>query len=343
MTMFEKCKSYVLFNAANRFYFTRFESSSGCVILTPEEKIFITDSRYIEAAKKALAGWTIIKATDKIETLIAAELNRLGLKSVGFEDDTLSVAAFKKLEQCLGGISLVPISSEIAQLRAIKTEEEISKIAAAQQLAEKAFLKAKSVIKPGITERDFAAELLYEMQKLGASGAAFDIIVAFGENTAFPHHKTGQRALAKDDIILVDMGAKLDGFCSDMTRTFNIGNPCQKLKNLHALVLEAQNLALSKIRAGMTCKQADAIVRDFFKATGYEKEFGHSLGHSIGIAVHENPRLAATCEEVLKPNMVVTVEPGLYIEGLGGVRIEDMIVIKENGNVNLTKMGKDMC
>jgi len=343
--MYDNFQALLLFNTANRFYFTRFDASNGCCILTADEKIFFTDFRYIEAAKKALPDWTVVQIAGPFASAITTELKRLGVKRAGFEEDTLSVAAFRKLEEALKEekIKLVPASKEIMDVRSVKTDEEISKIAAAQIVGQKAFSKAIGSLKAGVSERELASEILYEMQRLGAGGASFDIIVAFGENSALPHHKTGERRLEKNDIILVDMGAKLNGYCSDMTRTFCIGDVDSRLKDIHALVLESQVMALKNIRAGMTGREADAIVREFFKANGYEKEFGHSLGHGLGIEVHEFPRLAAVSDEVLLPNMVVTVEPGLYLEGVGGVRIEDMIVIKEDGPaINLTNMDKEL-
>jgi len=345
--MFNNVDAYLLFNPSNRFYFTKFDASNGCVILTKSAKIFLTDFRYIDAANKALVGWNVIQIGGNYLGVVIEELKKLGVKNIGIEENTLSVDMFNRIEAAIkdGGakMKLVPSFAHIASVRAIKTEDEIGKMAAAQIIAQKAYGKVSSNIKVGMTEREVAAELLYEMQMQGASGASFDIIVAFGENSALPHHKTGERRLEKNDIILIDMGAKLNGYCSDMTRTFSIGDVSSKLKEIHALVLEAQNMCLKNIRAGMTGHEADIIAREYFKANGYEKEFGHSLGHGIGIDVHESTRVAATSQDILKPNMVITVEPGLYIDGVGGVRIEDMIVIQEEGvALNLTNMDKGL-
>ncbi|MCL2555793.1 MAG: Xaa-Pro peptidase family protein [Firmicutes bacterium] len=345
--MFKNVDAYLLFNPSNRFYFTKFDASNGCVILTKKEKIFLTDFRYIDAAKKAMPDWNIIQIGGNYLGIIVEELKRLGAKNIGIEENTLSIDMFNKIETAIkdGGTKMKLVHSfvDIAAVRAIKTEEEIGKMAAAQIIAQKAYSKVTSNIKVGMSEREIAAELLYEMQLLGASGASFDIIVAFGENSALPHHKTGDRRLEKNDIILIDMGAKLNGYCSDMTRTFSIGDVSAKLKEIHALVLDAQNMCLKNIRAGMTGHEADIIAREYFKANGYEKEFGHSLGHGIGIDVHESTRVAATAQDILKPNMVITVEPGLYIDGIGGVRIEDMIVVQEDGQaLNLTNMDKNL-
>ncbi|MCL2822046.1 MAG: aminopeptidase P family protein [Firmicutes bacterium] len=344
--MFKNYDCLVLFNPSNRFYFSSFSASSGCVILTRSKKIFITDFRYTEAAKSTLSQeWEVVQHSTQMMTTVMAQIAIISPKAIGFEDDSLPVATFNKLTDELKNIlpntALVPASIDISLKRSIKTDEEISKIAAAQIVAQKAFSKTVDLIKVGMTEREVAAELLYHMQIFGASGAAFDTIVAFGPNSASPHHKTGDKKLQKGDIILIDMGAKVNGYCSDMTRTFCLNDTSSQLKDLHALVLEAQEKALQGIRAGMTTREADAICREFFKANGYEKEFGHSLGHGLGIDLHEFPPVSFAIDEVLQANMVISVEPGLYIDGVGGVRIEDIVVIKENEPpINLTNMSK---
>lgn len=180
------------------------------------------------------------------------------------------------------------------------------------------------------------------MQMLGAEGASFDTIVAFGENCAVPHHKPTSRKLDRNDVILVDMGAKLDGYCSDMTRTFCLGTPCDELVAIHKVVLEAQEYALANIKAGMTGLEADSFAREFIIAHGYGKEFGHNLGHGVGVQIHEKPCLGPNSNDILKPNMIITVEPGIYIEGVGGVRIEDFAVVKEDGLINLTNFNKNL-
>ncbi|MCL2676023.1 MAG: aminopeptidase P family protein, partial [Firmicutes bacterium] len=302
--MFDNIDACVIFNPVNRFYFTKLETSSGCVILTESEKIFITDFRYIEVAKKALPNYRVVMSERKLFPAVAEELKTLavctkqegGELRLGFEDEFLSVATYAKLKEAIAGIvenaKYVPISRQIALKRAIKTDEEISKVAAAQVVAQKALTKTIASLKVGVTEREAAAELLYEMQCLGADGMSFDTIVAFGAGSAMPHYKTGDRRLEKNDIILVDMGAKMNGYCSDMTRTFCFGDAGKRLEEIHALVLAAQTAALKGIKAGMTGREADSIAREYFKANGYIKEFGHSLGHGIGLEVHETPSLA---------------------------------------------------
>lgn len=340
--MFENVDAYVLLSEVNRFYMTKLETSAGCVIWAKDKKYFLTDFRYIEAAKNALPDWEVIMVTGSMYQEIGRLLSELNVNVIGYEDEWISVSAYKDFVAKVGNYQYVGVSNEFAAMRAIKTEEEISKIAAAQIVAQRALSKVITKLKPGITEREMAAEILYEMQMLGADNMSFDTIVAFGENSAMPHYRTGNRKLEKNDIILVDMGAKMNGYCSDMTRTFTLGEVNPKLADIHAIVLESQLNALAGIKAGMTGREADALAREYINANGYGPNFGHSLGHGVGIEVHEYPHLSIRSDEILQPNMIVTVEPGIYVEGLGGVRIEDMIVVKENGNLNLTNMDKNL-
>ncbi|MCL2255769.1 MAG: aminopeptidase P family protein, partial [Firmicutes bacterium] len=184
------------------------------------------------------------------------------------------------------------------------------------------------------------AELIWESLRAGAEGMSFDPIVAYGENSAKPHHKPSDRRLEKNDIILIDFGVKHKGYCSDMTRTFSIGNVANELKVIYDVVLKSQEYALKHIKAGMTGHEADALAREYIKANGYGEKFGHSLGHGIGINVHEMPRVAEKSKCVLKEGMVITCEPGIYLEGLGGVRIEDMLTVTESGIINMTYFDK---
>ncbi len=333
----------LVLSEVNRFYFSKVETSFGCVILHEDKKIFLTDFRYYGSVSKELTDWEVIMTTgDNFYEDIFGVLTELNAECVGFEDQALSVDVFTKLRSICSAFHFEPASAYIATKRAIKTEEEIQKLAAAQTVAQKALGKVVPIIKPGITEREVAANLVYEMQMLGAEDASFETIVAFGEGSAVPHHRTGKRKLEKNDIVLIDMGAKLEGYCSDMTRTFCVGTPKDELMNIHKIVLEAQEYALANIKAGITGHEADSYAREFIISHGYGKEFGHSLGHGVGLEIHEFPRLKQGSDIVLEPNMVVTIEPGIYVEGLGGVRIEDFVVVKENGLFNLTNFDKNI-
>ena len=339
--MSENFDAWVLLTPVNRFYFTKVETSFGCVILAGDRRIFMTDFRYESYARKALPDWEVLLiAGNELYTRIGEVLREVGAKTVGYEDE-LTVVEYNRLTSCYQA-EFISASNEINAKRAVKTDEEIKKIANAQIVAQKSLQQLVSILKPGITEREAAAELLYSMQMLGAENYSFETIVAFGENSAVPHHKTGNRKLEKNDIILIDMGAKVEGYCSDMTRTFCLGDPGEELKKIHAVVLEAQQYALKNYRAGLTGREADSLAREYITSKGYGKFFGHSLGHGVGVEIHEFPRLSSLSDDLLKPNMIVTCEPGIYIEGLGGVRIEDIVVVKENGILNLTNFNKNL-
>lgn len=338
-----KIDAYVFMSEENRFYFTHFNTSFGCVIVSPNEKIFITDFRYETAAREALPHFTIvITSYAALYENIVAVLKRLNAKHVGYEENYITVGEFKAMKAALSDFTLKPAGAVMESVRAVKTEEELELIRNAENITQKALAKVVPLIKAGITEREVSAEIMFEMIRCGAQSLAFDNIVAFGENSAKPHHQSGNKKLEKNDLILIDIGCKANGYCSDMTRTFTIGEPNPQLVSVHSIVAEAQNYALKNIKAGMTCHEADSLAREYLAANGYIKEFGHSLGHGVGINVHESPRVAQNCPQILEENMVISVEPGVYIEGLGGVRIEDLVIVKKDGVENLTPFDKNL-
>lgn len=335
--------AYLVFSHSNRYYFTGIDTSFGCVILTKNEKVFFTDFRYENEVRKNLIGFTIKIVTFKeLYPKILTELKRLGANNLGYEDDIMTLSEYSEMKDFLKDYNLIAAGGEIKEARAVKTEKEIENIIAAQRVAEKALTKILPLFKVGVTEQDMHAELIFEIIKNGAESTSFETIIAFGENSASPHHKPSDKKLEKNDLILVDFGAKLKGYCSDMTRTFCLGEPDPKLDTIHSIVAEAQNYALKHIKAGMTCNEADSLAREYIIANGFGSDFGHGLGHGIGLDIHELPRLAKGNNTILLPNMVVTVEPGIYISGLGGVRIEDTIIIKEDGNTNITNFSKNI-
>ena len=341
---FEKNKvdALVALSPENRFYLTDFSSSFGCVVLTEKEKILITDARYIEAASFLKGAFKIvqIKSGEKLHELLDKEFKRIGVETIGYEDNFMTVNSFKTFKEGLKDFKFRGISEYLMDLRSVKTEEERFRMATAQEIAEEAFKKVRDNLKVGMSEREVCAELIWESLRNGAQGMSFDTIVAFGENSAIPHHKTGDRKLEKNDIILIDFGVKYKGYCSDMTRTFTIGSVANELQVIYDVVLKAQEYALKHIKAGMTGHEADALAREYIKANGYGDNFSHTLGHGIGINVHEMPRLGEKVKDELKEGMVVTCEPGIYIEGLGGVRIEDMVAVTESGIINMTYCDK---
>ncbi len=337
-----KFDAFVFMGESNRFYFTRFETSFGAVVVTRDKGVFITDFRYETEAQERVKDLDIVISTySEFFGKIAEVLQAAGAKTVGYEE-TMSVGEFGEFKAALKEFKLKPAGDIIAAKRAVKTEEEIGFICTAQQIAERALQKAISRVKAGVTERELMAEINYEMIIGGAEKYSFETIVAFGANTAQPHHHPSDKKLDKDELILVDMGAKYNGYCSDMTRTFCIGDPGEQLERVYDIVKEAQEYAIKYIKAGMTCHEADALAREYIIANGYGDNFGHSFGHGVGIDIHEDPRVGASSQIVLRPNMVITAEPGIYIPGLGGVRIEDMLVVKENGVSDITSYEKKL-
>ena len=337
--MFKKIDTYLILSDVNRFYFTGFKSTFGCVILTENEKFFITDPRYAAEARKLITGFNVITTVGaNFYDDIVKTLKKVEAKVVGYEDEYVTVASFKKLKSELDGFTLKPASADINDERLIKSEDEIAKIAAAEVVTQKALLKTLPLLKYGVTEKDNYNENTNQMLSLGAEELAFENIVAFGVNTANPHHHPSMKKLEKNDMVTFDIGARVNGYCGDMTRTFCVGTPMEKLAKIHQIVLEAQAYALNNIKAGMTGREAHLLASEYITAHGYGNEFTHSLGHGIGVVVHEAPYLSPRSDEVLKENMVCSVEPGIYVDGLGGVRIEDLMVIKNDGAVNLTTL-----
>lgn len=340
--LFAKTDALLIASESNRFYFTKLRTSFGYAVLTPTRKYYLTDFRYAIVARQKLADFEVV-ITDGEHAYadMAALLAKKGVKTIGYEDDFWTVSGFKALKKALSGFDFKALGGEITAQRIVKTPEEIDCVKRAQAVTEAALAKTLPLLKTGVTEREISAELTYNFLMLGANGTAFDNIISFGENSADCHHYPSDRKLEKGDIVLFDIGAKVSGYVSDMTRTFFFGEPNQKFIDLYDLVKSAQNYVLKFIKAGVTGKEADSMAREFFKANGYDKEFGHSLGHGVGVNIHEEPRLSRANDEPLPENCIVTIEPGLYIEGYGGIRIEDMVVIKKDGIENLTNYTKN--
>ena len=337
--MFTKIDAYVILSAENRFYYTGFMSSFGCVIITAKAKYFITDPRYAAEARKSVEGFTILTTNGSaFYDDIVKVLKKEDAKTVGYEDSFVTVAGVKKLKAALSDFTLKAASNVFDDLRLIKSEEEIQKVAAAEIVTQKALLKTLPLLKAGVSEKDISNEITYQMLSLGAEELAFENIVAFGVNTANPHHHPSMKKLEKNEMVTFDIGARVNGYCGDMTRTFCFGKPDEKLDKIHNIVLEAQKYALNNIKAGMSGREAHLLASEYITANGYGNEFTHSLGHGIGIVVHEGPYMAPRSEDILKENMIVSVEPGIYVDGFGGARIEDIVVVKNDGVVNLTTM-----
>lgn len=325
----------------NRRYLTGFTGSAGYVLITRNESYLLTDFRYMTQAPAQAAGFKVVehgaKVMDTVKELLAAE----GISSLGFEQEHLTYAVFAAYTEQLKPVSLTPVSGLVEELRIFKDSEELKVMQRAADLADATFNHVLSIVETGKTEREIDLQMEMFMRSHGATSSSFDTIVASGERSALPHGVASARVIQGNEFITFDFGALLDGYCSDLTRTVAVGVPDPKLKEIYDIVLEAQLYALDHIKPGMTGREADALARDIITKYGYGEYFGHSTGHGLGMEVHESPRLSKLSDDVLKPGMVVTVEPGIYLPGLGGVRIEDDIVITETGIHILTSSSKE--
>ncbi|EON72086.1 M24 family metallopeptidase [Lysinibacillus sphaericus] len=337
----QNIEGILITNEYNRRYMTGFTGTAGVAIVSQNDAVFITDFRYTEQAAAQIKDFRIVKHEATILEEIATQVKAMGIKLLGFEKDAVSYGTYELYKNVIQ-TDLVPVSGLIEKIRLIKTEQEINIIKVACEIADHAFTHIIDFIKPGKTELEVSNELEFFMRKQGATQSSFDTIVASGLRSALPHGVATDKVIEKGDFVTLDYGALYNGYISDMTRTVAVGEPSAKLVDMYNAVLASQLLALEKVGPGLTGIQADAIARDYLTEKGYGEAFGHSLGHGIGLEVHEGPGLSMRSETVLEPGMAVTIEPGVYLPGIGGLRIEDDILITETGNELLTHSSKEL-
>lgn len=328
-------------NEFNRRYMTNFTGTSGVAIVSQTDAVFITDFRYTEQAAVQVKDFRIVQHTKTIFEEVADQTEKMGIKTLGFEKESVTYGIYELIKKLVKD-ELVPVTGIVEKIRLIKTEQEINIIKAACEIADNAFTHILGFIEPGKTELEVSNELEFFMRKQGAASSSFDTIVASGLRSALPHGVATDKIIEKGDFVTLDFGALYNGYISDITRTIAVGQPSEKLVEMYNTVLASQVLALEKVGPGMTGIEADAVARDYLKSKGYGEAFGHSTGHGIGLEVHEGPGLSFRSKTVLEPNMVVTIEPGVYIPGVGGVRIEDDIIITQTGNELITHSKKDL-
>ncbi|MDD7740326.1 MAG: Xaa-Pro peptidase family protein [Fusicatenibacter sp.] len=313
----------------NMRYLSGFRGGEGILYISENQNVLITDSRYTEAAGKE-SDFTVIEENQehKRSQILSECISRDEARVVGFEDLSMLYCEYASLKEALSMVEeWKPLGSVVNALRAIKTEEEISYLRRAEEIGDIAFTKILEVIRPGITELEIAAELEYQMKKAGAENLGFETIVASGIHSSMPHAIPDTKKVELGDFVTMDYGCKYQGYCSDMTRTIVVGKANEKQKEIYNTVLKAQVAAEKAIRSGIEGWTVDKVARDIIGEAGYGKCFGHGLGHGVGLFIHEEPRFG---KNILEPNIVITVEPGIYVPGFGGVRIEDMGVIREN-------------
>ncbi len=323
--------------APNVRYLTGFTGSSGQLLMGPEP-VFLTDSRYEEQSRREVPD--LRRETYARDFVAAVAEACRGAGRVGFEAKGVTYHTYQRLRAT--GLDLVPTNDEVERLRWVKDEEEVRLVREAQRVVDDAFEQFEGSLAAGLTEREVARRLEQDMRGAGAEAIAFDTIVAFGENAAEPHHHPADRPLRPGDLVKLDFGAVVDGYHSDMTRTVAFGEPESRLREIYELVAAAQRTGVLAARAGVAGGEVDRAARSVIEEAGYGDRFGHSLGHGVGLEIHEGPSLRKGSEEVLPEGTIVTVEPGIYVPGLGGVRIEDMVLVEADGSRPLPSTTKEL-
>ncbi len=338
----------LIMDPLNRVYISGFRGSAGDLLVTADGAWLLTDFRYVEAATGEAPCFEVLRCGPKPEEKpfldhVRDILSSRNINRLSFEAAAVTYKQYETLKTACEGVELQPSEGIVEGLRVVKDEGEISLIRKAVALAEEAYKATLPLVKPGVSEREIALELEILMRRKGAEGAAFDFIVAAGERGALPHGLASDRLIREGDMVVLDFGARYQGYHSDMTRTVFVGGATERQQTVYEVVLRAQEAALDRVRPGVTGAEVDAAARDIIEAAGYGANFGHGTGHGVGLNIHEGPRLSRTgSEEELQAGMVVTVEPGIYIPGWGGVRIEDTVLVTSGGCEVLCRTGKGL-
>lgn len=335
----EGVDAFLTTDGVTRFYLTNFKSSNGFLFITKKSAHFYTDFRYIEAAEKECVGCEV--SVESYKEAVAQIIEKEKIGTIAFEDELVTVAALEGLKSTFPSCSFVSVGTLVSDMMSLKTPEEMEKIRKAQEITDKAFAAVLPLLRPDMKETDVAAELEYQMKKFGASDKSFDTIAVSGTNSARPHGVPRPIQLEKG-FLTMDFGCIYGGYCSDMTRTVVIGKANADMKKVYDTVLQAQRAAIEAVREGMTGSELDRIARDIIYGAGYEGCFGHGLGHGVGLLIHEPLRISSFGKKPLEKGHVFTVEPGIYLKGKYGVRIEDMIQMTENGPLDITKSPKEL-
>lgn len=330
-------------NGNNMRYVSGFAGATGYLYISSERHAVVTDFRYTIQAEQEAEGYEIITiGNGGYEESLNDIINTDGIHRLGFEAEDMLFGAYHRLKDKLVVEELVPIGNNITDMRRVKTARELSFIAQAEEIGDQVFTEILDFIKPGMTELEVAARIEYLLKLRGGSGSSFPAIVASGVNSSMPHAVPTQKKLETGDFLTMDFGCVYEGYCSDMTRTIVIGKASEKQKDIYQTVLTAQKAALEFLKAGYKGKDVDKVAREIIYKAGYEGCFGHGLGHSVGLHVHENPRLSPLEDDIIQIGMTETVEPGIYIKGFGGVRIEDLVAVTEDGCENFTHSTKEL-
>ncbi|WP_414055027.1 M24 family metallopeptidase [Macrococcus equi] len=330
----------IILSPYNRRYLSGFTGTSGALVIANKHKILVTDFRYTEQAASQAKDFQIVKQSKSLLDEIQKVILSHGFKTIGFEGDLISYQDHQSLLN--EEYELINVAGEIESIRMIKDPYEIDIIQRAADIADETFDYILKITRPGMTEMQLNNMMEMKMRELGATSSSFDTIVASGIRGALPHGVASEKVIQSGEMITFDYGALYNGYVSDITRTIAVGQPKEEMIEIYNIVLESQLKALNDIQIGMSGVEADKIARDIIASHGYGEQFGHSLGHGIGLEVHEGPMLSAKSPHILEENMCVTLEPGIYVEGLGGVRIEDDVLVTKNGLKRFTQSTKDL-
>jgi len=324
-------------------YLSGFTGSSGWLLISEQNAVLATDFRYVEQAKRESPDFEIIRTKQQLRDWLPDIVSDLGWHKLSFEATFISYDSYHKVSESIKAkqvnLELIPTTGIVEQHRSIKEPEELVLIKKAAELTDAVFEQAKSVIRPGIMEKEAAWEIEKSFRQEGSEGIPFEIIVASGSNSALPHARPTEKIICSDEPVLIDMGARINGYCSDFSRTIFLGKPNKTFRDIYDVVLKAQTTAIEKIKSNMDASQADHFARSVIEQAGYGDCFGHGLGHGVGLAVHESPTINPNSSDSLIDGMVFTVEPGIYLAGQGGIRIEDLIVL-ENGKAKVLSQGR---
>ena len=327
---------FVVSSPGNIFYLSGFRGSSGALLITESRSLLFSDFRYRLQAREQAPDFEFVEVPRRLLARVGEAAREDGLRRLAYDPAHLTCEMRDQLAEGAQGVDLAPAEGLVEALRAVKSPGEIDSIGAAAALADQALAHMIALLRPGATEREIALEGEFLIRREGAEAAAFDVIVASGSRSALPHAETTDRELRPGDLVVIDIGARVSGYCSDMTRTFAVRSAPEGASDIYRIVYQAQRAAAAGVRAGVVCGDLDSIARSIIEESGHGDDFGHGLGHGVGIDVHEGPRLGKDQEAPLVAGNVVTVEPGIYVDGLGGVRLEDLLVVCAEGADTLT-------
>lgn len=334
--------AFLVSKPVNNYYLSGFTGTSSYLLITllADKHFLITDFRYKDQAEEQAKNFEIVVQGTSLFQTLGELFNKHGIKKVGLDKDDITLAMYEGIKEHVPDATFFSVQDPCVEIRKIKEPEEIKLIKKAVEIADKAFLHILEYIRPGLTEAEVALELEFFMRRLGGTRNAFDTILASGKRSALPHGVATNKTIQAGDIVTMDFGTVYQGYHSDLTRTIILGTPDARQQEIYDLVLKAQEDVFKQIQPGMRGSEADSLARNIIKEAGYGENFGHGLGHGVGLEIHERPRLSLCDETILEPGMVVTVEPGIYLSGWGGVRTEDMLVITPDGCERLTRSPK---